>query len=159
MIAMGDAQHAPGRWIVRLNLALTVVFIITASYAAIVFDVAAQWVGAGTAMTLFAIGVAAFIWAFWNAVQRSRTDEISVTQLFLLAGSPTPAVVRRPMVTALVLQILVAAATAVARPNSPNGSPGSSLAVGVLVPMLGVGLNGLWAALHGRFAERRTSDD
>ncbi|MGA1747363.1 MAG: hypothetical protein ACO4BZ_06735, partial [Ilumatobacteraceae bacterium] len=115
--------------------------------------------GAATAMVLFAVGVAAFLWAFWTAVQRSRTEDISVTQLFLLVGEPTPATVRRPMLIALAVQVIVATATALARPNGPDGSPGSSLAVGFLVPMLGLGLNGLWAAIHGRFGERARRAD
>ncbi|MDA2944313.1 MAG: hypothetical protein O2925_09355 [Actinomycetota bacterium] len=148
-----------GRAIIRTQLWLTAVFATTAIYAAVVFNTTAQWVGAVTAMVLFAVGVAAFLWAFWTAVQRSRTEDISVTQLFLLVGEPTPATVRRPMLIALAVQVIVATATALARPNGPDGSPGSSLAVGFLVPMLGLGLNGLWAAIHGRFGERARRAD
>jgi hypothetical protein len=141
--------------IVRIDIALTAVFVVTAAYAATVFDTTAQWVGAVTAMVLFAVGVAAFLWGFWNAVQRSRTEEIAVTQVFLLAGSPVPAPVRRAMNSVLVVQVVTATITTLARPNGPDGNPGSSLAVGFLVPMLGLGLNGLWAAFHGRFPARR----
>lgn len=141
--------------IVRIDIALTAVFVVTAAYAAAVFDTTAQWVGAITAMVLFTVGVAAFLWGFWNAVQRSRTEEIAVTQVFLLAGSPTPAPVRRAMNSVLVIQVVTATITTFARPDGPDGNPGSSLAVGFLVPMLGLGLNGLWAAFHGRFPARR----
>lgn len=148
-----------GRAIVQLNVGLSATFVATAVYAAVVFDTAAQWIGAVTAMALFAVGVAAFIWSFWTAVQRSRTDDISVTQLYLLAGAPTPAPVRKVMVAALAIQVVTATATALARPNGPDGTPGSSLAVGFLVPMLGLGMNGLWAALHGTFGERELALD
>lgn len=141
--------------IVRIDIALTAVFVVTAAYAATVFDTPAQWVGAVTAMVLFAVGVAAFLWGFWNAVQRSRTEEIAVTQVFLLLGTPTPAPVRRAMNSVLIVQIVTATITTFARPDGPDGNPGSSLAVGFLVPMLGLGLNGLWAAFHGRFPARR----
>lgn len=140
--------------IIRVNLALTAVFAITASYAAAVFSTTSQWVGAITAMVLFAIGVFAFIWSYWTAVQRSRTEEISVTQLYLLMGDAIPAPVRRTMNLTLLVQFAVAISTTLARPNGPDGNPGSSLAVGFLVPMLGFGLNGLWAAFHGNFATR-----
>jgi lysylphosphatidylglycerol synthetase-like protein (DUF2156 family) len=140
--------------IVSSNLALTAIFAATATYSAVVFSTAAQWIGAVTAMVLFTIGVAAFLWSYWNAVQRSRTDEISVTQLYLLLGSAIPAPVRRTMNAALLIQFLVAIVTTVARPDGPDGNPGSSLAVGFLVPMLGFGLNGLWAAYYGNFATR-----
>ena len=32
------------------------------------------------------------------------------------------------------------------RARGPDGQPGSTLAFGILVPMFGIGLNGLWAA-------------
>lgn len=140
--------------IIRANLVLTTIFTVTAAYAAAVFSTPSQWVGAVTAMVLFAIGVFAFIWSYWNAVQRSRTDEISVTQLYLLMGDAIPAPVRRTMNLTLVVQFAVAISTTLARPDGPDGNPGSSLAVGFLVPMLGFGLNGLWAAFHGNFATR-----
>ena len=59
-----------------------------------------QWVGAITALALFAVGVFAFLWSYWNAVQRSRRDEIGVAQLYLLLGPPTPPRVRRMMLGA-----------------------------------------------------------
>lgn len=148
------ADHRSGDVIVRADVVGTVVFAVTAAYAAIVFSTAAQWIGAVTAMTLFAIGVFAFLWSFWNAVQRSRAEEISVTQVYLLVGSPTPSRVRRVMLTMLLVQTVVALVTAFARANDEDGSPGTSLAVGILVPMFGMGLNGLWAAFHGNFPPR-----
>lgn len=140
--------------LVQANLALTTVFTLTAAFAAISFSTAAQWVGAITAMVLFAIGVFAFLWSYWNAVQRSRTDEISVTQLYLLLGDAIPSPVRRTMNLTLTVQFVVAIVTTLMRPNGPDGNPGSSLAVGFLVPMLGFGLNGLWAVTHGNFSPR-----
>jgi hypothetical protein len=141
--------------IVRVDLALTVLFAMTAAYAAIVFSTAAQWVGAITAMTLFTIGVFAFLWSYWSAVQRSRTEDIAVTQLYLLMGPAIPSHVRRTMNLALTMQFVIALVSTLIRPNGPEGSPGSSLAVGFLVPMLGFGLNGLWAVSHGTFGPRR----
>ncbi|MEO6652824.1 MAG: hypothetical protein ABIP17_09240 [Ilumatobacteraceae bacterium] len=145
---------AAGDAIIRLNLILTAVFAVTASYAAAVFSTSSQWVGAVTAMVLFTIGVFAFLWSYWNAVQRSRDAEISVTQLYLLMGAAIPAPVRRTMNATLFVQFAVAISTTLARQNGPDGNPGSSLAVGFLVPMLGFGMNGLWAAFHGNFSAR-----
>ena len=150
--SLGVVEHRDT--LIRIDLALTVVFVVTAWYAAIDFSTTAQWVGAVTAMVLFALGVFAFLWSYWNAVQRSRTDEIAVTQLYLLMGDAIPSPVRRTMNLALVVQFATAIATTLARPNGPEGNPGSSLAVGFLVPMLGFGLNGLWAVNHGQFAVR-----
>ena len=154
--ARGSVEH--GAVIVRGNIVGTVVFVITAVFAAAVFTTAAQWAGAVTAMALFSIGVFVFLWGFWNAVQRSREEEVSVTQLYMLLGTATPAGVRRPMLLALAVQVVTAFATAVWRINGPDGSPGSSLAVGLLVPMFGLGMNGLWAAYHAEFGPRLDAD-
>jgi hypothetical protein len=144
-----------GDVVVRANLAGTFLFTVTAVLAAAIFTTAWQWVAAITALVLFAIGVFAFLWSYYNAVQRSRRDEISVTGLYLLLGPPTPAPVRRTMLGALAVQVLVAAATTFTRLESADGKQGSSLALGFLVPMFGFGLNGLWAAYHANFPRRR----
>jgi hypothetical protein len=143
-----------GKRIVRTNQGLTAVFAVTAVYAAAVFSTFAQWVGAVTAMSLFAIGVFAFLWSYWNAVQRSRVSEIAVSQLYLLLGPAIPRRVKLEMNLTLLAQVVIAAVTTFARPDGPDGNPGSSLAVGFLVPMLGFGLNGLWAVTHGTFSAR-----
>lgn len=140
--------------IVRVDLVLTMVFAATAVFAATVFSTTAQWVGAVTAMSLFAIGVFAFLWSYWAAVQKSRTLEIGVAQLYLLLGEAIPTPVKRTLNTLLVAQFAIALATTLMRPDGPDGNPGSSLAVGFLVPMLGFGLNGLWAVTHGTFRPR-----
>ncbi len=147
-----------GDAIVRLDTAGTLVFIVTAVLSAAVFDGVALWIGAITAVSLFLIGIAAFLWAFYNGVRRSRVEEVSVTQLYLLVGGVAPSNVRRLMTSLLAVQVVTGLATALARPNGPDGSPGSSLALGVLVPMFGLGLNGLWAAYHGTFARRAAPD-
>lgn len=152
-------QTRAGDAIVLADVIGTVAFTITAVYAAVVFSTAAQWVGAITAMALFAVGVFAFLWSFWNAVQRSRAEEIGVMQMYLLLGAPTPSRVRRIMVTMLAVQIIVAFATALGRSEADDGSPGTSLAVGTLVPMFGLGLNGLWCAFHGVFPPRADAVD
>lgn len=144
--------------IVKGNIVGTVLFVITAVFAAAVFTTAAQWVGAVTAMTIFAVGVFAFLWGFWNAIQRSREEEVSVTQLYMLLGTSTPSTVRRTMLSLLAVQVVTAFATAVWRLDGPDGSPGSSLAVGLLVPMFGLGMNGLWAAYHAEFGPRLDID-
>ncbi len=145
--------------IVLVDIVGTVAFMLTAVFAAVVFSTAAQWVGAITAMSLFAIGVFAFIWSFWNAVQRSREEQIGVMQIYLLLGDPTPARVRRIMLAMLAIQVAVGLVTALARSESDDGSPGTSLAVGILVPMFGLGLNGLWSAFHGVFPPRHDLAD
>ena len=141
--------------LVKVDAAGTTLFAVTAALAAIVFTTAWQWVAAITVLVLFAVGVFAFLWSYWNAVQRSREVEIAVSQLYLLTGPSTPSGVRRPMIGLLAAQAVIALATTLARLDGPDGKPGSSLALGVLVPMFGLGLNGLWAAYHGAFPQRQ----
>lgn len=148
-----DEKRA-GDAIVLVDVIGTVAFTITAIYAAVVFSATAQWVGAITAMALFAVGVFVFLWSFWNAVQRSREEQIGVLQMYLLLGEPTPRRVRWIMLIMLAVQVTVAFATALGRSEADDGSPGTSLAVGILVPMFGMGLNGLWCAFHGVFPPR-----
>jgi hypothetical protein len=151
-------ERRAGDVIVLADVVGTLAFSVTAITAAVVFSTAAQWVGAITAMSLFAIGVFTFLWSFWNAVQRSRQEHIGVMQMYLLLGDPTPTRVRRIMLAMLIIQCTVALATALARSESEDGSPGTSLAVGILVPMFGLGLNGLWCAFHGVFPPRADLD-
>jgi len=151
------ARAQPGAAIIRADYLGTAVFIVTAVLAAVFFTTALQWIGAVTALTLFAVGVFCFLWSYVQAVQRSRTDDISVSGLYLLAGAATPSAVRRQLLGLLAVQAITAAATTFARLEGPDGEPGSSLAVGFLVPMLGFGLNGLWAALHGTFPPRQSA--
>lgn len=149
-----ERSAAAGAAIIRADVTGTVVFVATALIAAVSFSTAAQWVGAITAMSLFVLGVVSFLWAFYNAVQRSRAEQVSVSQLFLLLGDVAPRRVRRIMLTLVLVQFATALATTLGRPDGPDGTPGSSLAVGFLVPMFGFGLNGVWAAFHGRFELR-----
>ena len=161
MIVGVESRVDPGGGdvVIRANLAGTLLFGVTAAPAAIFFTTFWQWVAAVTALGLFAIGVFAFLWSYYNAVQRSRTDVISVSGLYLLLGPPTPPAVRRTMLLTLLLQLVIALVTTFARSRGPDGRPGTSLALGFLVPMLGFGLNGLWAAYHGDFPKRADVED
>ena len=154
----GVDEVEAGDVIVRADLAGTALFGVTAALAAIAFTSFWQWVAAIVVLALFALGVFAFLWSYYNAVQRSRRDQISVTGLYLLLGDPTPPRVRRVMLSTLLLQLVIAVVTTFARLEGPDGEAGSSLALGFLVPMFGFGLNGLWAAFHATFPPRPDGD-
>jgi hypothetical protein len=138
------AGQANGDRIVQASWAGTALFTVTAGLA-----VVARW-AAGPALVvavvLFAAGVAAFVAAYVRAVSRSRTDQIAPMALFFLEGCAPPPV-RRQLLGSAAVEVAVALATAAARPNT-------SLAFGILVPVYGVALAGLWGARHGRFARR-----
>ena len=135
-----------GAAVVRASWAGTALFVVTAVAGAVspsTFDA----VSLAVAVFLFAAGCATFLWAFFVAAGRSRTERLELAQVWLLTGPPTPPEVRRSLLGALAVQVAAGLATAAARPYT-------SLAAGVLVPMWGLGLCGLWAARHGSFPPR-----
>lgn len=136
------------RRLVTATAAVTAVFTVAAIAAA----VRPEQLGTPVAIldvVLFTVGSLTFAAALVRAARRSRHEELSVAGLFLLSGSAPPDV-RRAMLGCLVLQTVVAFATAAVRPFTP-------LAFGVLVPTFGLGACGLWAARHGTFASRSRS--
>lgn len=137
----------------RVNQVGTAAFVVTALAAAVTFSGPLKVLGVVVALVLFAIGIWTFLWGYWSAVQRSRVDEIAVTQLYFLAGDVVDRTTKRWMMWLLAVQCVVGLATALARPST-DGSPGSTLAFGILVPMFGLGLNGLLSAHHGTFDPR-----
>jgi hypothetical protein len=146
--ATGGAPDAGRDRIVLVDTIGTVVFTVSAVLEVVVFRHWTQILGVTVALVLFAIGCAAFLAGYARAIQRSRSEEISVTGLYLLAGPAVPGPVKRRLGLLLAVQIVVALVTAGIRTFTP-------LAFGVLVPVFGLGLNGLWAARHGRFPPRR----
>jgi hypothetical protein len=154
MAGMGDVEQ--GRTIVRLDLGGTAAFAVSAVASAVVFTSTFRVIAVVVALVLFAIGVFAFLWSYWTAVQRSRTDNIAVAQLYFLASGSTPKRVKLTMNLALLVQALVGLGTAIAR-STTDGRAGSTLAFGILVPMFGLGLNGLWCSKFGHFAPRRAA--
>jgi len=139
--------------LVRINVICTGLFVASATTAAVVFTPVFRTLGVVVAVALFAVGVAAFIWGYFTAVQRSRYENIAVASLFLLLGDVAGNKVRWLMNGCLIIQGSCGLITALAR-TSTDGRSGSTLAFGVLVPLFGVGLNGLWASRHGSFSPR-----
>lgn len=137
----------------RANVALTAVFVAVTGLGVVFFDDLWRSAVVVVDLALFAVGVVTFILGYFAAVARSRTEEISVVGAFLLAGEVAPKPTRVVMWSCLGVQVVVGIAGAIAR-GSTDGQPGSVLAFGVLVPMLGIGLNGWWAGRHGVFPPR-----
>jgi hypothetical protein len=136
-----------GRAIVVADAVGTALFAGTAVLEAVLLQHWTEVLGVAVAMVLFALGCVAFLLGYARAVRRSRTEELSISGLFLLAGPAVPSPVKRQLGLLLAIQVTVALTTALVRSYTP-------LAFGVLVPVFGVGLNGLWAARHGRFPRR-----
>ena len=147
----------PGSFLVKCNLALTGLFVVMSIVAAVMFTSPWKTVGVVVSLGCFSVGIVAFLWGYWTAVQRSRTDNISVAALYFLVDNCAPKSIARLMNSALGVQVVVAVATAISR-TTTDGRAGSTLAFGVLAPMMGLGLNGLWGATYGSFAPRQFND-
>jgi hypothetical protein len=96
---------------------------------------------------LFVVGMVAFLVAYARAIGRSRTEQVEILGVYFLGGGAAPPPVRRALLSDFAVQVVVAVVTASIRPYT-------AVAFGVLVPMLGLGLAGLWGATHGAFGAR-----
>jgi hypothetical protein len=152
---MNDHAGHPGARVVRVDLAGTVVFLIALAIAVPLRSHRfAQFLIAGVSMALFAVGVATTLWAYTRALDRSRVEEVGVANLYLLTGDTAPKIVGRTMSLALAVQVLAAIAGAWIGVVGLDKGELNALAFGVLVPMFGVGMNGVWAARHGSYGPR-----
>lgn len=94
------------------------------------------------ALGLFLVSLPIWCYAFGLGVVRSaRGDDVTVGNLFFLNGS-APNDIRRALLAAVGLSVVVAAATAWAN------------AFAVLEPMMPLALLPLWGARHGAFPVR-----
>ncbi|MGH9178335.1 MAG: hypothetical protein ACRD0N_07265 [Acidimicrobiales bacterium] len=132
-----------GADIVKASWAGTAALTVAAAVAVAVKD--AGVVLLAVSLVLFTGGSVAFAAALLKAAHRSRREELFLAGLFFLSGAPTA--VRRHLLGSLAVEVVVALTAAGVRPNS-------SVAFGVLAPMWGQGLAGLWGARHGTFPSR-----
>lgn len=105
-------------------------------------------------VALFAVGVVASLWAYAAALERSRTEEVGVANLYLLSGATAPPPVKRVMLTALAAQVVASVTAATIGAAGLDNGQLNALAFGVLVPMFGIGMNGAWAARYGSYGPR-----
>jgi hypothetical protein len=134
-----------GARLVQADLAGTVLFAVVATGA--VLTESLRGIAAAVSVALFATGTVAFLLAYAKAIGRSRTNVLGVGGIYFLSGS-APRVVQVRLLGVLATQTAVALVTASVRPFT-------SLAFGMLVPMFGLGLAGVWGAFHGAYPERR----
>jgi hypothetical protein len=130
--------------IVRASWAGTVVFAVMSGLAVAAHG--ARGVAAVIDVLLFVAGTVAFITALGRAFARSRTEELTLPGLVFLSGSAPPDV-RRHLLASVAVEVVAAFTTAGLRPYT-------SLAFGILVPVYGLGLAGLWGATRGTYAAR-----
>ena len=139
---MQPAVGVPGARIVSAGWLANAVFAATAIPAAVFGGAVLDAIAIGTALVLFFVAIAVFGYAFAVALARTtRGDDVAVASLFFLSGS-APVPVRRTFATIFVVCLAIAAGTAAWEFFS------------VLVPMLPIGLAGMWAARYGVFPAR-----
>jgi hypothetical protein len=131
-----------GRTIVIVSWASVAVFTIVAVIDTVGVD-ALDIPAAVVSLVLFFASLPVWLYALGLAfVRNARGEDIVLPSLFLLSGS-APREVRWNLLGAFGVSIVVAAATGAANP------------FGWLVPMLTLGLVGLWGARHGVYPPRR----
>jgi hypothetical protein len=148
-VTAADERDGLGRPIVRTSWAGTAIFVVAALAATVAPDALATGF-AVLSVGLFLLGIAFFLWAYAIAVSRSRTDAIGIGGLFFLQRS-APRSVQVRLLLPFAIEVVVAFVAASIRIYTP-------LAFGLLVPMFGLGLAGLWGARYGRFDPRRTAE-
>ena len=140
------ADPGAGTALIGASLLGTALFTLTAVAAAIAphtLDIPALVVS----VTMFLAGTAAFVWAYLVAVVRSRRDAVAIVGVYGLGAGSTPQPVRIRLLGSLGAEVAVAVVTAAVRPYT-------SLSFGILAPMWGLGLAGVWGARHGGFPAR-----
>lgn len=141
----GDRAAAPGRQLVRLSWVATFALAVSAAGAIASSSLRVPVLVLHAAM--FVAGCVLFLWAYAVAIRRSRLVQVDVVGVYFLAGGSAPPAVRRQLLGSLGAQVVISIAAAAARPFT-------SLAAAILVPVVGLGLTGLWGARHGTFPPR-----
>jgi hypothetical protein len=131
--------------IVRASWLVTAVLVVTSGIAVLV--PATRRAVAVADLVLFGVGGVAMLAAFARAVDRSRTELVSVPGVFFLAEGAAPLGIRRHLRASAALQVVAAITAASLRPYT-------AVAFGILVPMFGLGMIGLWGARYGTFLAR-----
>ncbi len=96
---------------------------------------------------VFVVGIGLFLLGFWNGVQRSRVDEVTLTGLLALGSSFVPKEPRNLLWGAVAVETVVSILFASLRPFTQQ-------AFGLLFPMLGVGFATLWGSRAASFHPR-----
>jgi hypothetical protein len=142
-----------GRRIVQASWAGTAVFAVVCVLGLVSEAVRGPFIAA--CLALFAVGCVLFLWAYWTAVQRSRTDELGIGGLFFLAGPTAPRPIKAHLNGSLAVEVVLAVTTASIGIAGTSDTELNALAFAMLVPVYALGCTGLWGARHGTFGPRR----
>ena len=146
-------QTSPGSLVLRLDVLGTSVLVVTGVLGA-VSDTLARTVLAPVSAVAGALGIVLFVWSYLHAIGKSREHEISVSQLYGVAGKVAPKSVKRQLQWCLWLQVLVAVAVMAFGFSRTKPQEFNWAAVIIIVPLFGMGMNGAWVARFGTFGPR-----
>jgi hypothetical protein len=96
---------------------------------------------------LFGGGILLLSLGFWNGIQRSRVDDVTLTGLLAIDKTHVPASARNKLWGAIVIQVVVSVLFASLRPFTQQ-------AFGLLVPTVGLGIATLWGSRFAAFHDR-----
>ena len=137
-----DTGVRQGRGILVTGWVCNALFLVTAVPAAVTDNGAVDAVAIAVALVLFFFAIGVFVYAFAVGLARTtRGDDVAVANLFFLQGS-APRPVQRAFLWVFLACLAISAGTAAWE------------FFGVLVPMLPIGLAGVWAARYGTFPPR-----
>jgi hypothetical protein len=144
--SFADPQSAGAQRLLSLSLQLTAVYSLLAVVTYLLAD-RLDVVFAIACSVLFVVGTLLLALGFWNGIQRSRVDAVTLTGLVAVDRSHVPARARNKLWIAILLQIVVGVALGWLRPFTQQ-------AFGLLVPTLGLGFAALWGSRFAAFHPR-----
>ena len=137
-------QH--GSSLLRLNLWVTLGFAAIVALTHVTADTL-DVPFAVLCAVLFVIGIGLSGLGFWNGIQRSRLEEVSLAGLLAVDASFVAKSARNAIWITNVAQIVVAIVAGTLRPFTGQ-------AFALLVPMFGVGIATVWGSRHAVFHRR-----
>lgn len=140
----------PGRRLIEASWYGTGAFVIASVLGLIAIDVFAPLVVA-LSVLMFLMGTVLFFVAYARAVSRSRTETIGVGGIYFLSGSAPPEI-RQTFMRSFAIQCAMVLVIIIVRPFT-------SLVLGALAPLYGLGCSGVWGARYGWFPPRVLKGD
>lgn len=132
----------------NLSVQFTFVFV-AASIVTFALDGTLDLAYAISCSVVFFVGVGLVALGMWNGIQRSRTEQVTLTGLVAIDRTHVSSAARNRLWLAIIVQIIVSITLASLRPFTQQ-------AFGLLVPTFGLGIATLWGS---RFAAFHPRDD
>lgn len=145
-MGVNDSTAPEAQGLLQLQRRSTAVFVI-ATVINVAADGAIDLPYAVVSSIAFAVGFLSFCIGFWNGLQRSKEDEVTLWGLLAASSAHVPAAARNTHWVAIGVQLTVAVIGASLRPFTAQ-------AFGLLMPMMALGLAALWGSRYASFHRR-----